>query len=73
MVAERQQPEAVVKGNCPCCKAAWSLTVPRAGFMAWKAGTYIQDAFPHLPPADRELLISGTCGQCFDDMFGGEE
>jgi hypothetical protein len=30
----------------------------------------IQDHFPHLTDDERELIISGTCGSCFDDMFG---
>jgi hypothetical protein len=30
---------------------------------------YAQDAFPHLTADERELLISGTCGSCFNAMF----
>ena len=32
-------------------------------------GALIQDAMPYLSADDRELLISGTCGACFDKMF----
>ena len=39
----------------------------------WKGGKYIQDAMPYLSADERELLISGTCGTCFDKMFGGSE
>ena len=68
-MTNEKTPTAVVTGNCPACKAAWTLSVPRAGFLTWKAGTLIQDALPGLPPANRELLISGTCGQCFSALF----
>ena len=40
---------------------------------AWENGKLIQDAMPYLTPDEREVLISGTCGPCFDRMFGGEE
>jgi hypothetical protein len=36
----------------------------------WQAGKYIQDAMPYLSKGERELLISGTCDECFDKMFG---
>lgn len=29
----------------------------------------IQDIFPELSAADRELMLSGLCGDCFDKMF----
>ena len=39
----------------------------------WQNGSLIQDAMPYLSADERELLISGTCGTCFDKMFGSEE
>ena len=30
---------------------------------------HIQDIFPYLTPAERELLISGICGECWKRMF----
>jgi hypothetical protein len=39
----------------------------------WEAYIYktknIQDIFPELSAADRELMLSGICGECFDKMF----
>lgn len=29
----------------------------------------VQDIFPELPAATRELLISGTCMSCWDRLF----
>ena len=34
---------------------------------------FMQDIFPELPIEDRELLISGTCGTCWDKLFPHEE
>ena len=33
---------------------------------------FMQDIFPELPIEDRELLISGTCGTCWDKLFPKE-
>jgi hypothetical protein len=35
----------------------------------WIAGDFIQDAFPQLSAADREILISGMHGECYDEWF----
>lgn len=32
----------------------------------------IQDIFPELSPDDREVLLSGICGECFSDYLGGQ-
>ena len=41
----------------------------------WERGQipFIQDAFFGLTPDQRELLITGICGKCFDGMFADEE
>ena len=33
----------------------------------------VQDAFPEMEPDKRELLISGICPECWDNMWGGED
>lgn len=39
----------------------------------YESRMFAQDAFPSMSPGDRELLISGTCGPCFEAMFPPEE
>ena len=34
---------------------------------------YVQDIFPYLSVGERELLISGICPKCFNEVFGGED
>lgn len=34
---------------------------------------HIQTIFPEMSASNRELLISGICGECFDSLFGQEE
>jgi len=62
-----------VKGQCPECGGLWVLNVTEAQREKLRAGALIQDALPEMPPAERELLLSGICGKCWDKLFGGEE
>ncbi len=39
----------------------------------WLAGAFVQEAFPRLSSDDREILISGTHGDCYDLAFPEEE
>ena len=32
-------------------------------------GKYIQDAFPYISQATRELMLDGICSKCLDLMF----
>lgn len=55
---------------CNVCYELKTVTVTAEGWRAWRReGKFIQDAMPELTPAERELLLSGTCGDCFDAMF----
>ena len=49
------------------------ITVGNADLDSWQNGALIQDAMPYLSADEREILISGICGECFDNMFAGEE
>lgn len=52
-----------------CCGKDTSLRVQGADLFRYNQGARIQEAFPEMPPAERELLISGTCGECWAEMF----
>lgn len=56
--------------QCRDCKKTFELKVNIADVKAWRQGTLIQKALPYLTPDERELLISGICGGCFDRAFG---
>jgi len=55
-------------GNCEEEQAP--LAAEHRQLKAWVNGAHIQNAMPELSPAERELLISGTCDRCFQQMFG---
>jgi hypothetical protein len=63
----------IVERRCMRCGQVKSIALPDAGFAAWQAGELIQVALPTVSADDRELLISGICGPCFDAMFPDED
>jgi len=59
--------------TCRRCKNQVEMKVFIEDVTAWENGALIQNAMPYLSSEEREILISGTCGPCFFEMFGGEE
>jgi len=62
----------IVERKCMMCGKVVAVDCPDAGFAAWQAGELVQVAMPSLSADDREILISGICGPCFDNMFPDE-
>jgi hypothetical protein len=55
----------LVARACPLCGTRQTCLVPREQFERWKAGDYVQDAFPELSPDEREMFITGICPMCW--------
>lgn len=58
---------------CPDCKQKKGFDILsskwKEGMDTLRQGHTMQTAFPDLPPEDRELLISGICSLCWDQLF----
>lgn len=63
----------LVKTTCPICHCDTYLQVDAEEYARWQAGELIQVAMPDLDADEREMLISGICPDCWDDMFGDED
>lgn len=61
-----------VTGPCHSCGKEVSVAVDPVDLERWRGGSYVQDCFPYLGAAEREFLISGICGACWDEMFPPE-
>lgn len=48
------------------------LPVTEEQLNAWKQGTKIQDAMPHIAPADREFIMTGILPEEWESLFGSE-
>ena len=57
---------------CRICGDGFEITVSKEAYERWKGGELIQDAMPELDEDARELLISRTCGICWDTLFEGD-
>lgn len=60
-------------GPCVECGKPQSVRVDAEAAIRFRDGGFAQDCFPGLSADEREFLISGICGECWDKMFGGPE
>lgn len=59
-----------INAVCQVCGTCYRLSVDAENYLNWQEGEgSIRELLPELSPNERELLISGTCVKCFDDMF----
>ena len=62
-----------IETRCPFCGKSNLVKVHAADYHAWENGALAQNAFPYLSANEREMLISGICPTCWDNMFPPEE
>lgn len=55
--------------TCIQCGKQVEVEVNKEDLKKYQEGMHIQDAFPYLTAGEREVFISGICGECFDKMF----
>lgn len=69
--------EGVLRCKCVMgCQKLYDIPVTPEQFAEFNSGPasrHIQQIMPNVSPDDRELLISGMCGTCFDVTFADEE
>jgi hypothetical protein len=60
--------------KCQECGTSHIFMVNSKDYIKYIAGKLsIQTCFPYLTSAERELIISHICGECFDKLFDEEE
>ena len=60
----------VIEKTCPLCGKKTRVTVNSNDHEKWQNGTLIQRTFPYLSADEREVLITGYCYKCQDEIFG---
>ena len=58
----------VFTGTCLECKKEINVSVPKSELNSYKKDVLIQNAMPSVSECNREFLISGVCGACFDKI-----
>lgn len=61
-----------IECRCPICGKSYTVIVPHEGFIKCRNGGRIQDCLPSLSNGDREALMTGICGDCWDKLYGDE-
>jgi hypothetical protein len=61
---------STIRCQCVACHTVKEFQVTDSQLAAYQSGKgYIQNIFPAMAPADREMLLSHLCEKCFDEMF----
>lgn len=55
--------------KCPQCGKENEIHVNEHDYENYKNGDLVQNAFPYLSLAEREMLISGVCPTCWKSIF----
>lgn len=67
-------PSIPIITHCPQCDQETAILVTDAELADWLAHTAnIQDILLRLTPAEREMLITGICGPCWDKIMSHAE
>ena len=62
--------------QCPMCGEHHQIYVNLEDWHEYKYHTtrrHIQEIFPYLSNAEREMLMTGICPKCFDEMFAEDD
>lgn len=62
-----------IEVRCPFCGHVSILGVNEEDYIAWGSGKLAQNCFPYLDDSEREILISGLCFKCQDDVFESDD
>lgn len=66
-------PIMTISKNCVECKCLVEFDVKAEDYDLWKeGGELIQEALWYVTPDNREMLISGICGKCWNELFKEE-
>ena len=69
---ERLNDQQII-AKCLACGIRVALPFTSEQQDAWEGGALLQRITPNLDDDNREIMISGTCGPCFDKLFEGAE
>jgi hypothetical protein len=72
MVAATDNRTLLLDAQCWQCGQTFTVMVNNEDMVDWLSGSGpIEQILHYLTAGERELLISNTCGQCFDNLFSG--
>lgn len=60
--------KVLLKRTCRECDKESEISVKFVDHASWFGGMDIQDAFPYLTSAERDLIQTGYCNGCYGDI-----
>ena len=58
---------------CPTCEDVITIQIAPEKLFLYNQGGYVQDVLSNFDVDTRERFITGTCGDCWNAMFGTYE
>lgn len=66
--------DSKLTAGCFKCKRVVELNVNGADYeQVYRYGVHVQVAMPYLTAGEREILISGLCERCYNEIFADRE
>ena len=63
----------ILEPECRICGQSQKIEVRERDYIEWRDGKdLIQDVLWYLDDNAREMILSHTCGTCFDRMYGDD-
>lgn len=63
----------IISRTCPMCGNTHYMEADDEKYFKYAyGGALVQDAFPEMPPTEREFIISGYCPECQELLFGSK-
>jgi hypothetical protein len=62
-----------VSTTCVFCGKEHLTEMPFEKYVRWHNGEHLQKVFPDWTPDQREIVISGTCPQCWEQNMSDPE
>lgn len=59
--------------TCIFCSHEHKVVMDKEKYFRWRNGELIQNVFPEMTSDQREILISGTCPECWDKYMKDDE
>lgn len=59
--------------RCVVCHSYSEIKLDNEKFARWQGGELIQRVWPEKTPDERELIMTGTHPECWEQMFGSDD
>lgn len=73
MAKRMDDSEIEISKECNVCKHSITFSVSENGYKQFLKGTHVQKALPGVAAGLREMLLSGICPKCWDELFNDKK